>query len=99
MAETLYRCAERGHSMPPADLQAVFRVLGVRIEPILEPDATRAAELIAGSRKGSAETDGQSLSLGDGLCLAVAERVGLPVTGGDRLWESLELSVAYLPFR
>ena len=85
--------------MPPADLQAVFRVLGVRIEPILEPDATRAAELIAGSRKGSAVTEGQSLSLGAGLCLAVAERVGLPVTGGDRLWDSLDLSVAYLPFR
>jgi PIN domain nuclease of toxin-antitoxin system len=40
-----------------------------------------------------------SLSLGDGLCIAVAERLGLPVTGGHQHGEALDLAVEFVPFR
>jgi PIN domain nuclease of toxin-antitoxin system len=56
----------------------------------------RAAELISTSK---ADPDVGSLSLGDGLCIAVAERLQLPVTGGDRCWAQVDATVPFLPFR
>jgi len=38
------------------------------------------------------------LSLGDGVCLAVTERLNLPVTGGDQLRAELPLTVQFMPF-
>ena len=40
-----------------------------------------------------------SLSLGDGLCIAVAERLGLPLTGGDQHWSTVSSTVPFMPFR
>ncbi len=95
LVETLYRVPERGHRMPARDLERHVRDMGVAVEPFGEQDVTRAAELIIASRAAATA----SLSLGDGLCLAIAERLGLPVTGADRLWASLDLDVPFLPFR
>jgi ribonuclease VapC len=72
--------------------------MGLAVEPLMPGDVLRAAELIAHSRAARDRTE-DSLSLGDGTCLAVAERLGLPVTGGDRLWADLPLTVRFLPFR
>ena len=47
----------------------------------------------------SASSPSGSLSLGDGLCIAVAERLELPITGGDLYWETLDLRVRVLSFR
>ena len=47
----------------------------------------RAGELIAWSRTQDEDQLDRSLSLGDGLCIAVAERLGLLVTGGDEYWD------------
>ena len=47
----------------------------------------------------SASSPAGSLSLGDGLCIAVAERLELPLTGGDLYWETLDLRVRVLSFR
>lgn len=68
----------------------------MRVEPLLDADTVRAAELILLSK---ADRDPGSLSLGDGLCIATAERLGLPLTDGDRYWSNVDLSVAFLPFR
>ena len=95
MVETLYRAAELGHQLPMADLHRDLLSMGLVVEPVAESDALRAAQLIGGSRRGR----GGSLSLGDGLCLAVAERLGLTVTGGDQMWEALDLAVDHRPFR
>lgn len=38
-------------------------------------------------------------SPGDGLCLAVAERLGPTVTGGEAQWAEVDLRVALLPYR
>ena len=67
------------------------------VEPVITKDAIRAADLIAASK--AASSPAGSLSLGDGLCIAVAERLELPITGGDLYWETLELRVKVLSFR
>lgn len=95
LVEVLYRAPERGHAMAPAELRRHVLAMGVTVEPFGDADAVRAAELIGHSRVAGDD----SLSLGDGLCLAVAERLDLPVTGGDQLWAGLPLKVAFLPFR
>ena len=96
MVEVLYRAVERGHRSPPRQLNADLLALGVDVEPVLGVDAVRAAELIATSKVAPGPG---SLSLGDGLCIAVAERLGLALTGGDTYWSQLTLRVPYLPFR
>lgn len=40
-----------------------------------------------------------SLSLGDGLCIAVAIRLNLMLVGGDQEWEALDLPIEYMPFK
>lgn len=96
LAESLYVLQELGHRLPIDQMRLALLDLGVRVEPLVDEDAVRAAELVAASRR----TPGKdSLSLGDGLCIATAERLGLTVTGGDSFWETCDLKVAYLPFR
>jgi PIN domain nuclease of toxin-antitoxin system len=73
--------------------------MGFAIEPITGDDAVRAASLIALSRRNVVESGGLSLSLGDGLCVAVAERPGLSVVGSDNHWSSMKFRVKYVPFR
>ena len=59
--------------------EAVMAANGVRIEPVTVHDARIAARL--------RETS-PSLSLGDRLCLALAERMGESVLTADRAWGS-----------
>ena len=99
IVESLYKCRERGHGMSLAELHDSFLVMGVKVEAVTDEDTVRSAELILQSRSSIAKQDQRTLSLGDGLCLAVAERLNLPVTGGDDHWASLDLAVKYLPFR
>ena len=66
------------------------------VEPVTDADAERAAELIVASKASPGQG---SLSLGDGLCIAVAERLALPLAGGDRYWSQVPLRVEFLPFR
>lgn len=58
-----------------ADALLVSR--GVTVEPVTKADGLRAAQLRA-QRK--------SLSLGDRLCLALADRLGVDVMTADRAW-------------
>jgi len=96
MVETLYRAAEKGYRQNPADVHDDLLALGVTVEPVTDADTVRAAELIVTSKQDPAPG---SLSLGDGLCIAVAERLGLPLTGGDRYWSQVGSTVAFMPFR
>lgn len=99
LVETLYRAAEKGHRQTVNELHANVLAMGVAVEPAQEADADRAAALIIESRRKATGQQPGTLSLGDGLCLATAERLELPVTGGDRHWASMNLSVTFLPFR
>jgi ribonuclease VapC len=96
MVEVLYRAAERGHGLSPARLYDDLIAVGLAVEPLLGSDAVRAAELIAESKAAAGHG---ALLLGDGLCIAVAERRGLPLTGGDKYWSQMGLQVPFLPFR
>jgi PIN domain nuclease of toxin-antitoxin system len=65
------------------------------VEPFLDVDAPRAAELLLFANR---QTKAQ-LSLGDSLCIAVAERLQLPLVGNDGLWTQLPLEVDFHQFR
>lgn len=58
---------------------ALLMALGVTIEPVTKTDAKKAAELY---------DQNPSLSLGDRLCLALADRLDSPVLTADRAWGS-----------
>lgn len=85
--------------MPMPEILRSLVGMGVELEPVIPEDSLRAAELIEHSRRARQRAGDSSLSLGDGLCIAVAERLGLPLTGGDQLWERLSLKVKYHAFR
>ena len=96
--EVLARAQERGWDGSADELLADIRLMGVQLEPSIEADAVRAAELSAESRK-LGIAGGWGISLGDALCLAVAERLGLPAVGGDKAWDELTLRVSHRLFR
>lgn len=96
LTEVVYTVVERGYQGTVTALHSQIRATGLLIEPAVEDDAIRAAELIAESR---ANADRGSLSLGDGLCIAIAERLSLPVIGGDTHWETLTLRTPHYPIR
>jgi PIN domain nuclease of toxin-antitoxin system len=77
---------------------AAALAMGLTVETFTASDVARAAELIAYSRVSHRDAQGDCLSLGDGLGLAVAERLELPITGGDQLWAALPLTVQFMPF-
>lgn len=52
MVEVLYRAVERGHRLPPSQLHADLRTLGLTVEPVTDADADRAAELIVQGKPG-----------------------------------------------
>lgn len=56
---------------------ALLEALGIRVEPVTRADAEAAARL-ASSRPG--------LSLGDRLCLALGQRLGVTILTADRAW-------------
>jgi ribonuclease VapC len=99
VTETLYRARDRGSTMSAHDLYDSITGLGVEIEPVTAEDTVRAAELIETSRRARQRPKDSTLSLGDGLCIAVSERLKLVITGGDEHWATLSLKVAYKPFR
>lgn len=99
LTEALYRAVERRHALPAGELYQSLLVAGIAVEAVTEPDAVRAGELIAWSCTHDEDRLHRSLSLGDGLCIAVAERLDLVVTGGDDYWASVPMRVDYAPFR
>jgi ribonuclease VapC len=84
IVDVLYRAGEMGLKTPPAQILQDLESVGVSIEPILPIDSLGAAELIAISQKKQKSKEHSSLSLGDGLCIAVAERLGLLLAGDDK---------------
>lgn len=98
LAEVVYKAAAKGFAGDGASLARDLGLLGVRVEPATLEDGLRAGELIAESQAAKSAS-GKSLSLGDGLCIAVAERLDLKMTGGDMHWAECDLRVEFHPFR
>ncbi|MDQ6773487.1 MAG: PIN domain-containing protein [Candidatus Dormibacteraeota bacterium] len=98
LTESLYRARATGHRMSSAQLQASIVAMGAEIEAFGEADAATAADLLHYSAEHPGP-DGGRISLGDACCLAVAERLQLPVAGDDRAWTDLPLAVSFHRFR
>jgi len=99
MVEVLYVAMSRGY---PGDVEVLHEDLldtGLLEVAVTEADSVRAAELISLSRDQRQHPNDPALSLGDGLCIAVAERMGLPIAGGDEHWDDLTLRTPYHLFR
>jgi PIN domain nuclease of toxin-antitoxin system len=95
LIEVLYITERKGHKITGARLTNSLTEYGLRVEPVSQTVTERAAELI----KEAKLRTGKPISLADAVCLALAERLQLPVTGGDRQWQKLPLETKYQPFR
>lgn len=96
LAEVIYKAIEKGYAQSAEHLHGLLLRTGLEVVSLEPADALVAAELIAASR--ATNTPG-SLSLGDGLCIAVAIRLNLMLVGGDQEWEALDLPVEHMPFK
>ncbi len=83
-AEVVTKLVRYG-SDPNTAVEAV-REIRCTIVPVDERLGLRAGVIYA-------ETARFGLSLGDRICLALAEREGLPVLTADRAWASLDIGV------
>lgn len=84
LAEVVAKLIERGAS--PTLAEEIVGGLGCEIAAV---DA--ALGLRAGVMHG--ETGRHGLSVGDRVCLALAEREGLPALTADRVWGALDLPI------
>lgn len=88
LAEVLSRLAERGSA--PEDSLHTFTDTGVikllKVDVGTVEDALNAARLRPVTRR-------QGLSLGDRYCLALAQRLNVPVVTADRAWSDLSVGV------
>lgn len=89
LTEVIDVARRRGNRSTPQQLADAVQAQGVRIEPSTIADLVRAAELAELGRSQPGEREaGRSvtLSLGDTLILAAAERLGAPVVTRDQYW-------------
>lgn len=98
LTEALHRARWRGHRMSPEELHDHVVAMGLEVESFGQDDAVRAAELLLYSIEHPGPDD-ERLSLGDASCIAVAERLRLPISGDDSYWSLLPLTVGFHPFR
>jgi uncharacterized protein with PIN domain len=94
LTEAIYIARERGNTSSPAQLRAALLAQGLRVESITEDDGEWAGAAIAESRANPArwttargvQREG-TLSLGDGLTLAVAHRLSGHAVTFDVAWQ------------
>jgi len=98
LTEVLHGARRRGHRMSPEELHDHVVAMGLEVESFKQTDTVRAAELLLYSVEHPGPND-ERLSLGDASCIAVAERLQLPVSGDDSYWSLLPLTVDFHPFR
>jgi PIN domain nuclease of toxin-antitoxin system len=84
LAEVVTKLAEHGASLNL--IRAGLSRYGLQIAAFDEELAERTGAL-------RAKTKAFGLSLGDRACLALAERLALPVLTADRAWQDLNLSI------
>lgn len=90
LAEVLRRAEARGYLRSSHELAADLGALISLEDVVAETDAKRCAELVQVSYAQRDKRKTPALSLGDGMCIAVAERLELPVMTSDRAWKDLE---------
>jgi hypothetical protein len=91
LTEVIFKARARGNVTAPNDLVATISTNRIQIMPNQAPDYVRAAELLEISQANPGPTPPgasrpSTLSLGDSLILAFAERMGSSVLSRDRYW-------------
>ncbi|MGH8979394.1 MAG: type II toxin-antitoxin system VapC family toxin [Acidimicrobiales bacterium] len=71
----------RGHGRDWPLARSLLLSYGLTIEPVTQQDAERAAKVWR---------EGEGLSLADRLCLALGDRLDVPVLTADRKWGASE---------
>lgn len=92
LTETIMVTRRKGNRSSGAQILSTLRSFGVRIEHPTDSDLVRAAELLELSETHPARTvsgPGSTLSLGDALILAVAERLACVIVSRDHYWAML----------
>jgi ribonuclease VapC len=84
LSEVASKLLEAG--MPLADMHDALDPLGLEAVDLDVDLAYRAGSLREATRPGG-------LSLADRMCLALAQRMGVPAITADRAWDSLRLDV------
>ncbi len=90
LSEVVAKLAEQ--RLPEATIREALDELDLAVEPF-DRDTAVAAGLLR------PRTRDAGLSLADRACLALAERLGLPVVTADRRWAELSLPVAVRTIR
>lgn len=93
ITEVVFQAREKGNASSPEQLVAFVDTFGVQFESLHADDALRAAELqeISRANPGPGRRGRHlTLSLGDALILAIAERCAATVISKDRYWVSLD---------
>jgi len=97
--EILARSYRNGLPVGEVAVITAVREMGTQIEPVIADDVERAAGLIATAQVRGRSGRVGTISLGDSMCIAVAERLGLPVVTSDRAWLDLDVRVPVHLFR
>jgi ribonuclease VapC len=84
LAEVATKLLRQGGQKEEAE--ETLSLLGLEVVPLSEEVAWRAGELVQ-------KTKEKGLSLGDRVCLALAEQLSLPALTADRAWKELTLPV------
>lgn len=92
LAEVIKRARAKGNVSPAAQIAATLKGQGMVVVHPLDADLIRCAELLELSvanpgPRGAAAASRSTLSLADGLILAIVERLGVPVVTRDRYWD------------
>lgn len=95
VTESIRTARTQGHRMTSDQLYSRLEASCAAVEPFLDVDAPRAAELLLLADR---QADVQ-LSLVEAFCIAVAERLQLPLVGDDGPWTHLPLKVDVHQFR
>lgn len=94
LTEVLYKAREKGNTSTGPEIAKALAAQGLRYEMATEDDLIDAADLVEMSRVNpgtptAPSRTGPTLSLGDALILAVAQRLGHPVITRDLYWAEL----------
>ena len=92
LTEVIKTARAKGNASSPAQIAAALKGQGMVVVHPQDGDLIRCAELLELSaanpgKPDSAAESRATLSLADGLILAIVERLGVPVVTRDRYWQ------------
>ncbi len=94
VAEALNVCRRKEHELNQATLRILLSASNLHIEPVIADDAFQIATLLAQAdayRSTHRGGRGMTMSIADATCIAIAQRLQIPVITSDRYWSEVGL--------